>query len=285
MPKAKSQIVIEEPPQIEENVEENQGLGDMFPPDTDDGPPTIEEELNKVAVDETKPNPWVRDVRGLLPNVDYVFNDEGMVDWRKMLKREHLVPKPAYVNTPVEQLKDNQLLILLPGIKYLARLRGFTKIAYNMVTSENRVIAVCSIDWVENFETGFDKVTFAGVGDASVENCAFEGLFLGPFAENRAFVRCVRNFLNINILGEDEMSKGKPVGDEKKAVEVNQQVAKLAEVMKATNTTFEAIKTVLTKEAKWKDTYESLNDLESPLIFELHTRLNKKLKAKAEVAV
>ena len=33
-----------------------------------------------------------RDTDGLIKGVDYVFNEDGLIDWRKMIKTEHLVP-------------------------------------------------------------------------------------------------------------------------------------------------------------------------------------------------
>ena len=72
-----------------------------------------------------------RDKDGLISDgsVEYVFADSGLIDWRKMLKTEHLVPnKDRTSETDVTKLKDYQLIILLGGIKELAQVRGYTNV-------------------------------------------------------------------------------------------------------------------------------------------------------------
>ena len=60
-----------------------------------------------------------RDKDGLLPDTDYIFNKDGLIDWRKMIKTEHLVPnKDKTSETDVTKLKDYQLIILLAGIYF-----------------------------------------------------------------------------------------------------------------------------------------------------------------------
>ena len=56
-----------------------------------------------------------RDESGLIvqPKVDYLFNEDGTVDWRKMVKQEFLVPNKqrAGDETDVSKLEDNQPII------------------------------------------------------------------------------------------------------------------------------------------------------------------------------
>ena len=124
-------------------------------------------------------------------------------------------------------------------------------------------------------------MTFSSIGDASHENTkSFAKLFLGPIAENRAFVRCVRNFLKINIVGAEEL------GDTKFAPETSVENKSdpynvLENVMKEKGVTFEQIKNKLVKEG-YEDSKElkSASDLPKCKIFELVERL-KKVKKKA----
>ena len=60
-----------------------------------------------------------RDENGLLSNTDYIFTDDGLIDWRKMIKAEYLVANKdsSKGETDVTKLKDWQLIILLGGIK------------------------------------------------------------------------------------------------------------------------------------------------------------------------
>ena len=82
------------------------------------------------------PQKYRRDQHGLLANVDYVFNEDGSVNWRAMIKDEQLFPNRSWFDSrkkdlpnSIEGLKDHQLLIKLGGIKELARLRGFSSVS------------------------------------------------------------------------------------------------------------------------------------------------------------
>jgi len=163
--------------------------------------------------------PIVRDENGLIKGIEYFYTSEGLVDWRKMVKTEYLVPNKQYFekqNKPVpatiEGLQDKELLILLAGIKNLARVRGYSSVHYNVTSpSADSVFVVCTIGWLPNYETEKTSIYSSGIGDAHPNNTKGIGtMFLGPIAENRAFVRCVRNFLNVNVIGQDEISVTKP---------------------------------------------------------------------------
>tara|TARA_Y100000310_G_scaffold344284_1_gene456213 strand:+ start:3371 stop:4072 length:702 start_codon:yes stop_codon:yes gene_type:complete len=223
-----------------------------------------------------------RDTDGLIKGVDYIFNEDGLIDWRKMIKVEHLVPnKDRTSETDVTKLKDNQLIILLGGIKDLAQIRGYTDVAYKVTSpSPDYVVSTCSISWLPNYETEGRPVTFSAIGDASPNNTkSFARHFLGPIAENRAFVRCVRNFLRINIVGAEELgdtSLSQEQDSEKKSDPYNI----LDAVMKEKGITFNQIKGKLVKEGY--ENADELNDASSLpkfKIFELVERL-KKVKKK-----
>ena len=164
------------------------------------------------------PDLYKRDEHGLLENVDYIFNEDGSVNWRAMIKPEFLYPNRDwfnYRNKPVpdssEGLADNQLLIMLGGIKELARLRGFENVSFEVDNvSESYVVASCEILWSSNYESGKERVAYQDVANATLDNTdSFASKFLETIACNRAFVRCVRNFLNIHIVGADEIDKSK----------------------------------------------------------------------------
>ena len=154
---------------------------------------------------------------GLVQGVEYVFDESGKVDWRKMLKKEHLVPnKQRTSEEDISKLEDRDLLILLSGIKYLASLRGFDSVKYRTVAPTNDyVVATCEMQFLPNYETGMLPITFSSIGDASPNNTnGFGQFFLASIAENRAFVRCVRNFLRISVVAADEISsKDAPQGE------------------------------------------------------------------------
>jgi len=230
-----------------------------------------------------------RNKDGLINGVDYVYTEDGLIDWRKMVKAEHLVPnKDRTSETDVTKLKDYQLIILLGGIKELAQIRGYTDVTYTVVSpSPDYVVATCTIAWTSNYETEDKCVTFSAIGDASPHNTnSFASNFLGPIAENRAFVRCVRNFLKINIVGKEELGgSGAPsTTNTSEHTSDNSMDPRnmLSTVMNEKGVTFDKIKQKLLKEG-YDDAgaLESLGDIPKLKVFELIERL-KKAKAKSQ---
>ena len=163
------------------------------------------------------PDLWKRNEHGLLDSVDYIFNNDGSVNWRAMINPEHLYPNKDWFDmrkmpmpSSIEGLDDSQLLIKLSGIKELAKLRGFHNVTYDICeSSDERVVAQCMINWIENYESSCSQ-TFASIANATTSNTnGFAAKFLECIAENRAFVRTVRNFLGIHIVGADEIDSSK----------------------------------------------------------------------------
>ena len=79
----------------------------------------------------------VRDEHGLIsePKVEYVFSEDGFVNWRKMVKPEYLVANRQKTQAAdVTQLEDKDLLILLGGLKDLAQIRGYSSVEYSIKT-------------------------------------------------------------------------------------------------------------------------------------------------------
>ena len=168
------------------------------------------------------PDIYKRNEHGLLENVDYIFNEDGSIDWRSMIKPEFLYPNKGWfdarnkpVPSSIQDLDDKQLLIMLGGIKELAKLRGYSGVEFQVNNvSDGYVTAKCTIYWHKNYESVGDWATeYQDVANASLANTdAFCAKFLETIACNRAFVRCVRNYLNIHIVGADEIDKSQVVG-------------------------------------------------------------------------
>ncbi len=169
------------------------------------------------------PELYQRDENGLLANVNYEFNEDGSINWRAMIREEHLFPNKSWFEArgkdcprSSEGLEDHQLLIKLGGIKELAKLRGFTNVSYTFQKcEEGHVAATCGISFIPNYETAGEQVYFEDAANATLNNTSsFATKFLETIACNRAFVRCVRNFLNVHIVGDDEIDKSnKPVSN------------------------------------------------------------------------
>lgn len=162
------------------------------------------------------PDLYKRDENGLLQNIAYEFNEDGSINWRAMIKEEHLFPNKSWFESrgkdcprSISGLADHQLLIKLAGIKELAKLRGFSDVSYKTVKCDEGHVAVCcNITFIPNYETCLNAIHFEDMANATLNNTSsFATKFLETIACNRAFVRCVRNFLNVHIVGDDEIDK------------------------------------------------------------------------------
>ena len=168
------------------------------------------------------------------------------------------------------------MIILLGGIKELAQIRGYTNVNYTVTSpSADYVAATCSISWIPNYETEGREVVFSAIGDASHNNTkSFAKYFLGPIAENRSFVRCVRNFLKINIVSQEELGNAKL--SEEPAENSATPHGILSKVMKEKGLSFENVKKKLVKEGyEGAESFLDLSSLSKTKIFELIERINK----------
>lgn len=216
----------------------------------------MQEELEKKETDSTdydtsKLTPrqiaagkYERDEYGLLKSIEYIFNEDGSVNWRSMIKPEFLYVNKEYferfgkeVPKSTDGLKDNQLSIMLGGIKELAKLRGFTRVSYQLTHEKvgDHVSAACTINWIPNYESDFRAVSFEDFGNASINNTDdFCHKFLETIACNRAFIRAVRNYLGIHIVGFDELDKSdksKSMSMDASNDEENASISKPSEVL------------------------------------------------------
>lgn len=181
-------------------------------------------EIDTIKYTNIPPKLSTRNEHGLLEGVNYVFKPNGRVDWKAMIKPEFLVfnrEKQKEVEEkygkPISELKiaeledrdkDKYLLILLAGIRDLVHLRGCYAIETHVdAVSDSKSTATTKIRWVDTYEKECNLST--GVGSASFDNTnSFAKYFLESIAENRSFVRAVRQYLEINILGQDEIKVG-----------------------------------------------------------------------------
>jgi hypothetical protein len=231
----------------------------------------------------------VRDEHGLLKGVAYVFNEDGTINWRKMIPAEFIVPNAERANgeTDVTKLRDDQLIILLGGIKALAKIRGYTSVLLSIHTAaENYVAASCMIQWIGNYETQGLPVTRAALADASQSNTdGFASLYLASIAENRAFVRAVRNFLNINIVSKEEL-KSTNIIESNPASEVQNDsdpLSTLQSFMNVAGIDFEKVKSTLIKDGvAGAENFENIADIPTPKVFELIDRIETKLNKKKQ---
>ena len=243
----------------------------------------------------TPPKTIKRNEHGLLEGIKYSYQDDGLIDWRKMVKNEHIVPNRDNTSeTDVTKLKDKDLIILLAGLKDVAQMRGIKSVKYDIVTASPEYVCMkCGITWAGNYETEGEDVYFEGTADAGLNNTeGFGQIYLAAIAENRAFCRAVRNFLKINIVAKEEIApnKGKQASTTKvttpSAMFSSQSSVSMSPdsflltILKENNITFEQVRNKLIEEnntdaKKWS----SVKDIPRLTAFEIIDRIQKKAKA------
>jgi hypothetical protein len=232
-----------------------------------------------------------RDVNGLLECINYTFNPDNTINWRAMINKDHLVPnRDAFKNQKdinlkeidVTTLADNQLLILLAGIKELAQIRGYSNVSYDVIQAQPDYVAVkCTINWIPNYETGGIPIAFSALADAHLDNTKdFAKNFLMAIAENRAFIRTVRSFLKINIVGNDEMGKTTHIDVEVEPnTSITQPIALLQKAMEEYNITFEQIKErAVQKKMDGAENWSQIKDISPLSMFTIISGIKNKNK-------
>lgn len=247
--------------------------------------------------DTANPN-FTRSEDGLLSGIDYIRNADGSINWRKMVKPEHLVPnREAFerrsqpVPSVTDGLEDKDLLILLQGLKDLAKLRGYREVRHRVAASGPTFCCVeTTIDWIPNFETGNLPVSFTSLADASSQNTSgFAAQFPAAIAENRGFVRCVRNFLGINITGKDELGSKSSTDEEPSSPPTGQPLNFLKGLLSDEGVTFEQfqnrmIQLKIDGAADWKS-FDSIPATQALELIEMVVKVLEEKKRKKAAAV
>lgn len=163
---------------------------------------------------EFPPHKNLRDTNGLIETgVNYIFRSDGSVDWAKMVPENHVYINEGYFTSrdlelpaSLEGLDDQQKIIKHTGLRELARIRGYNSVNFNYERINGACICKCSISWLPNYETNHKVVTTEDLASVSPLNAdEFAYLFAESIAANRAFNRCVRNFLGVYIVSDEEI--------------------------------------------------------------------------------
>lgn len=223
-----------------------------------------------------------RDENGLIKGYQYFFTPDGNVDWRKMLKPEHLAPnKQKTKETDISKLQDEELLILLPGIQYLAKLRGYMDVSYPVIAANRDFVSLaCRITWNPNYEPPSEGkiVTFTATADACSENTnGFGTIHLTTVAENRSFGRCVRRFLGINIVCQDEIKPFDAEEIQPTKIEVGPHKI-LADKLSEYNVSFGKFKAKLIADGKYQnvDKWTEITDIPRQVVLSLLDLIKEK---------
>lgn len=244
-------------------------------------PKSSEPEGSKIEVTSPStsepPTLLKRNTHGLIYNnkITYFYNPDGSVNWRAMINPDFVVVnKKKSSETDISKVEERDLIIKLGAMKELAFIRGFESVEYIPVYVDPTHVAVrCRINWIANYETQGRRVSFEAMADATHLNSdGFGGCFLATNAENRAFARCVRNFLRINIVSEEEYADVKLP----EKLDNTDPAFMLKKLMTEKNVELSQIKNILAGDGFEKiEQINSVTDIPKLKIFELIERLQK----------
>lgn len=219
---------------------------------------------------------------GLLKHINYHFSDNGYINWRKMINKDYLAIKREKIQegkTDPAQYEDKDLLILLAGLKELAQIRGYNSVSFHVTASNHDFVSVtCEIDWVPNYETENRSIQFQSTASCTLRNTDNIGsLYMMETAENRAFARCIRNFLKISIVSKEEMAEkfaekqtGQTVSSANCDIPEGSPHHTLQTALAKYGFTFEQIKASRVKKGEeGADKWEKITDIPVHLIFGL----------------
>jgi len=267
--------------------------------------PTVDEILRGIsAVDQSPqtktapPKMFERNKYGLIEGADYKYKEDGSIDWKNMIDPKFVYVNPdtrrrsrleTKYNKPLEQIKpfedrvdDADLVISLGGLKQLLRIRGYESVHYTICETNERYAGVnCSIYFVPSYEVEMRSVKYSDNACAHLDNAnGFGKNYLLETATNRAFARCIRNFLNINIVSQEELGGVAPNPAE--ATE-NISVSLLKQAMDKYKVSWEKIHAKLIEDkVDGAESFTSINDIPPFKNFELIERIKKAAESKAE---
>lgn len=162
-----------------------------------------------------------RDDRGLIEGVTYHYTSDGRIDWRRMVeprflfvasdKRDKVCAEQGVTADKIDvtKVRDEWLRIRVAGLNELAQLRGIMSVEYPIVhVDSSSVTATCVIEFLPSFESSDMPFTVSAIASANLHSVDHDFTpYLATFAENRAFSRCVKRALRINILSDVEIDK------------------------------------------------------------------------------
>lgn len=238
---------------------------------------------------------------GLIEDVEYVYLENGRINWLKMIPEEYLYinqdPKrisriEKQLGKPISdvqksEVKDTDLVITLQGLRYLLDLRGYKQSRIKLdYASPDYAAATCEISFLPNLEENFEQV-FTACACAHRNNTkSFYQAYLVEAASNRALCRAVRQFLKINIVSNEELGMEKEAAPEEPVSTENPMSPRflLQRIITEKNSTLPAGKQItfsnireklIKEEIKGADGFQSIDDIPKDIIFGLIDRIKK----------
>ena len=229
---------------------------------------------------------------GLIEGLNYIRDEKtGKIDWFKTLPKE---PEYIYINqdrkkqveaytnktfeeTKIEEVKEQDLILTLKGIRWLLDVRGYKYVKFNTISANAEYAATtCEICFLPNDGENFEQV-FTGSACAHFQNTGnFATKYLLEISSNRALCRATRLYLNISAVSREELGASISEPEQPKSVMAPARQLKLLEdIMGAKGVLWKHLEDKMKTENTYKEEYKSVNDLPKDLVFQFIERLKK----------
>lgn len=216
--------------------------------------------------------------------------EDNRIDWKALVPKEHL-----YVNNqhkdklekqfgktlaeiPIEEIENKYLVMKLSGSNFLLNLIGYYSVNTHIDTaSPDFVSATCHIVFAEN-EDGISQ-TYSASASAHPGNVnSWYRNYLSEAASNRAKVRCLRFYTNLDIVSSEELGSNQVEPEEPSHAAENPLSEnlrnKIIRLMDEKEIKFSTLKA----KCKLPDTAENVCDIEVDRLVEIHDRCAKYVK-------
>lgn len=263
---------------------------------------TKKEQEDSVELNEQPPQPIfpTRNTDGLIEGLEYPKDDFGLIDWSSMIPKKFLVvndqnfkDRGKDVPSSIEGLDPRDVLILLGGSKYLARIRGIEKIEFpeKIVDAHNNYATVtCRLTFIDNIESinGFTPKVVEGTACAHFYNTYdFTKNYLVEIASNRAFCRALNYGLGLNMISKEEIGPKnlrKPdnnQSDNSQNFGMPTALSTLKSIMSKAGISFEKVKARCVElEIENSNNWEHIDDIPEDNAFFIAEKIKEKLNQK-----
>lgn len=230
----------------------------------------------------------------------FILDENGNINWKAMIpakflyvnndikKRQQIEKKYGKSYEELDPIKDNiadsDLICMLGGLKHLLKLRKYKSVRSSIKESGRDYASVnCSIVFKgrQDIKGEEEDVEYSDNACAHTDNTTnFAKHYLLEMATNRALARCIRSFLNINVVSKEELSENSNLVEE---APQNDDIPtkKLEEVMKNNNITFDMLRERMVKDSiKGAADFKSVKDVPGEIKFVYIDKIKKKFENK-----
>ncbi len=229
---------------------------------------------------------------GLLENVNYVRDEKtSKINWFRMIPANYLYlnqDKKAKIearigrkiNGPLQDsdltdLNETDLVITLAGVRHLLDLRGYKSVKMVVGNSDPGYAAVSCEILFTPLEDNNTEQSFSACASAHTQSTkSWYQNYLVEAASNRAFCRCVRNFLGINVVAQDELGGASSESNDDQPVNMMSPSGLLKAAMGRSGKTFKDVVSMLNQKGYDTSKVTTISEIPANQILDILEKLN-----------